>query len=319
MCLLQHLPAASAAPPAREPAVGGFLSCQCHEAGTTPRTTPSSPPRAPPSILGMEQRGARHKGCAKHPVRPSRSSSSCAKAFPGVEVSQGILVPSLAMPTPCPGGWQPWHQVRRHFCFRGDASPGAQLLRGAAAGAEPGAPTRARSPSLTPCHPPRGVPAAPSPRWPHSRRDVLPPRALQTAAAFPRPLPSPPGRRCRHRVAPRRPAGAGARAALARPCQALAPESCSWDPAAFISTGEPWGEGAGSGLGPKDALGVLRVPEGAPCWSLGIWGGGWVLWGCGILLGMLGALSRVWMLLGADPPGPRWLPPTEAAEGGEDW
>lgn len=74
--------------------------------GTTPRTTPSSPPGAPASILGMVQReGARHKGCAKHQVRASTSSSSSphAGAFPGAEVPQGTVPPSLAMPTPCPG------------------------------------------------------------------------------------------------------------------------------------------------------------------------------------------------------------------------
>lgn len=39
-----------------------------------------------------------------------------------------------------------------------------------------------------------------------------------------------------------------------------------------------------------------------------------MLWGCGSLLRMLGAFSHVWMLLGANPRGPRWLLPTGAAE-----
>lgn len=154
---IKHLPAAAAAPPAREPAVGagGFLSCRCHEGGTAPRTTPRSPfspPRARPSILGMVLRAPRHKGCAKHQIKPS-PSSSCAGAFPIVAVSQGTQVPSLAMPTPCPGGWQPWHQVCRHFCFRGERSCSAGPSRGLQQGRKP-----LFGVQLTPCHPPRGCP-----------------------------------------------------------------------------------------------------------------------------------------------------------------
>lgn len=181
--------------------LGRGVSCRAN--GTTPRTMPSNPPRAPPSMLGMVQRGgARHNGCAKHQVRPSPSSSSCAKAFPGVEVSQG----TLAMPTPCPGWVASLAPGSPHFCFRSDASPGAQLL----GGAELGAPSRAGSPFLG-CSPhpatlPEGCPQPPSPRWPHSRRDVLPPRALETAAAFPRSLRAPPGRR-RRRTVPTTPRG----------------------------------------------------------------------------------------------------------------
>lgn len=139
--------------------LGRGVSCRAN--GTTPRTMPSNPPRAPPSILAMVQRGgARHKGCAKHQVRPSpSSSSSCAKAFPGVEVSRG----TLAMPTPCPG----WvaslapgspslllseRREPRRAAARWGRAGGSQLGRKPLFGVQP-----------TPCHPPRGVPAGPQP------------------------------------------------------------------------------------------------------------------------------------------------------------
>lgn len=69
----------------------------------------------------------------------------------------------------------------------------AQLLRGA----EPGAPAGQEAPLWGAAHtlpPSPGVPAAPSLRWPHCRRDVPSPGALVTAAAFPAPsLPRPAG------------------------------------------------------------------------------------------------------------------------------
>nr|XP_021400260.1 P-selectin glycoprotein ligand 1 [Lonchura striata domestica] len=142
------------------------------------------------------------------------------------------------MPTPCPRGWQPWHQVRRHFSFRSDASPGAQLLRGAAGGAEPSeaAPLFWGAAHVLPPSP--GLPAAPSPPWPRSRRDALPPpRALETAAAFPRCLPSPPGRRCRRRVAHDTPRVPVLGWLPSPPVPALARESCTWDPTALLGTG----------------------------------------------------------------------------------
>lgn len=319
MCLLQHLPAAAAAPPALR--LGRGVSCR--DNATRPGQHPGQHPAAPSAP--REPLRASWAWCGeapgtravrKHQVRPPPSSSSCARAFPFVEVSQGTLAPSLAMPTPCPGGWQPWHQVCRHFCFRGDSSPGAQLLRGA----EPGAPTRAGSPSLG-CSPhsatfPGRCPQPPAFAGPTVAVTCFPPGLWLPPPLFP-PPPFPARPEVQAEGGPRRPAGAGARAALApraRPSPASPAIGIQ-----FIRTGEPWWEGAGSGLGRGDAVGVLtlRVPRSVVVPA--VWGGRWVLWGCGSLLGMLGALSHVRVMLGADPRGPRWLPPTGAAEGGGDW
>lgn len=185
---------------------GGFPVVPMPRGRDNTQDNTQQPPGAPPSILGMVQReGARHKGCAKHQVRPSPSSSSSprAKAFPGAEIPQGTVPPSLAVPAPCPGvaALAPGspslllsgrRQPRRAAAPRGrrwGRAGGSHQGRRPLFGVQP-----------TPCHPPRGLPTAPSPRWPHSRRDVLPPRALETAAALPRSLPSPPGGRCRRRV-----------------------------------------------------------------------------------------------------------------------
>lgn len=183
-----------------EPAVGarGFLSCQGQgqHPGQHP-AAPREPLRASWGWCREKEPGTRAVQNIKSGPQPPPPPPRMPGRFPVLRYLRAPFPP----PWPCPHrarGWQ--YQVRRHFCFRGDASPGAQQLRGAAGGAEPGAPTRARGPSLG-CSPPRGVPAAPSPRWPHSRRDVLPSRALETAAALPRSLPSPPGGRCRRRVA----------------------------------------------------------------------------------------------------------------------
>lgn len=86
--------------------LGRGVSCRAN--ATRPGQHPGQHPAAPREPLRASWAWCReepgNKGCAKHHVRPSPSSSSCAKAFPGVEVSQGILAASLAMPTPCPGG-----------------------------------------------------------------------------------------------------------------------------------------------------------------------------------------------------------------------
>lgn len=273
-----------------EPAVGarGFLSCQGQgqHPGQHP-AAPREPLRASWGWCREKEPGTRAVQNIKSGPQPPPPPPRMPGRFPVLRYLRAPFPP----PWPCPHrarGWQ--YQVRRHFCFRGDASPGAQQLRGAAGGAEPGAPTRARGPSLGCSPPPATLPGGcPQPpalggptlgvtSFPHGLSKPQPPFR---APSLPRPAggagggwPTTP-RGCRCQGCPR------------PPCQALAGGSCSRDPAASISTGEPWWGAAGAGLGPGDALGakgVLGVPEGAALRA-----GPWGFWEAGGCFGDVGA------------------------------
>lgn len=165
MCLLQHLPAAAAAPPARSLRLGRGVSCRANATspgqhpGQRPAAAaaPREPLRASWGWSGQKELGTRVVQNIKSGPRPPHPPRVL-RRFPVLRYL-GAPFPVPGHAHTVPGGWQPWHQVRRHFCFRGDASLDAQQLRGAAGGAEPGGSQQGRRLLFgvlpTPCHPPR--------------------------------------------------------------------------------------------------------------------------------------------------------------------
>lgn len=268
-CLLQHLPAAAAAPPGRQPAVGagGFLSCQRHEAGTTPRTIPSIPPRAPPSILGMVQRGeARHKGCAKHKSGPHPPLPPPARVLRRSPVLRYLRAP-WPLPWPCPhrarGGGIPGTRFAVTSAFRATQTPARSCSVGRPVGPSWGLPPGQEAPLWGAAHTlppsPRGArspPALGSPTLGVTSfpRGLCKPQPLFRAPSVPRPAGGA-GGRC-----PRRPAGAGAGAGVAlgpraRPSPVSPAAGSAARSSAQVSPGR-------KGLGRDWAPGMLWVPEG---------------------------------------------------------
>lgn len=218
-----------------EPAVGagGFLSCQCREAGTTPRTIPGSPSESPSEHPGD---GAERRSPAQGPCKNIESGPRPPPPrFPVLRYLRAPWPP----PWPCPhrarGGGIPGTRFAVTSAFGATRA----LARSCSAGAEPSeeAPLWGAAHTLPPSP---GVPAAPSPRWPRSPSDVLPPRLskpqpLFRAPSHPRPAggagggwPTTP-RGCRCWGCPR------------PSVPALAGDCCSWDPSAQVSpAGRGW-------------------------------------------------------------------------------
>nr|XP_030141359.3 P-selectin glycoprotein ligand 1 [Taeniopygia guttata] len=168
------------------------------------------------------------------------------------------------MPTPCPRGWQPWHQVRRHFSFRSDASPGAQLLRGS------------RSLGCTHVLPPSpGVPTVPIPRWPRSRRDALPPAGSGNRSRLSALPPVPARPEVQREGGPDAPRVPVLGWPPSPPVPALARQSCTWDPTALLSTG-PMALGRAVlvllVLSPLRVCGAELLEPGVPRGGQWVWG-----------------------------------------------
>lgn len=188
MCLLQHLPAAAAAPPARACGWGGGFPVVPMPRGrdnTQDNTRQPPPPREP---LRASWGWCREKEpCARAVQNIKSGPHPPPPRFPVLRYLRAPWPP----PWPCP------HRAR------GGGSPGTRFAVTSAFGATR-APARSCSGEAEPSEeaplwraahtlpPSPGVPAAPSPRWPRSRRDVLPstgskPQPLFRAPSLPRP------------------------------------------------------------------------------------------------------------------------------------